>query len=189
MRNNGKFYLKIVFCGEGGVGKSTIINWLLKSDYKELEITTGVDVHVIKDSKVNLLLWDIGGQERFRKVIDRKILGKSLVGVFVFDLSRPKTLDGLVEKWLKKRELKEIPIKILVANKKDLSTMDGNDLVQYAVEEYGFKKGFITSAKTGEGLSEFFHYLLKIVKNVEKIIDQYLYPSNVATSSIYPQSP
>ena len=187
MLNDKKYYLKVIFCGEGGVGKSTIINWFLKNTYKELEITKGLDVHTIEENKFNILLWDIGGQNRFRRVLDNKLFDKSLVGVFVFDLSRPKTLNGLLKKWLANEKLEKIPIKILVANKKDLATMDGRELVDYAVEEYGFKGGFITSAKTGEGISELFRYLLKIVGEVERIIEQRLRLSSVATNSIFLQ--
>ncbi len=170
MYDGKKIYIKLSFIGEGGVGKTSLVNYITKGKSTDTDITKGFNFQVLGNQRVKLMIWDIGGQKRFRRFIDEKLLKGTIIGVFVFDLTRPKTLERLVEDWLMGKNLNRIPVKVLVGNKKDLSVINGYDWISELATEYGFNKVFITSAKTGEGVDNLKNFLMEIVKRVGKTV-------------------
>ncbi len=162
--------LKIPILGEAYVGKTTIANVLSGGGYiSDYKMTIGVDIFIryldTTSGTLKVQLWDLAGQKRFSFL--RKIFYKGSHGaIFVFDLTRPKTIEVL-EDWIKdfKYLYPDTPI-ILVGNKKDLV----ND--RKIPETYGdsLAKKFNTeyieiSAKTGENVEKSFNILLtKIAK-------------------------
>lgn len=65
---------KLVFVGDQGVGKSSIINRLIKDSFDPTHNpTVGIDFVstnlVINGTTIRLQLWDTAGQERFRSLI------------------------------------------------------------------------------------------------------------------------
>jgi len=72
---------KIVFVGDQGVGKSSIISRFIKNEFDQShnvppwlpQPTVGIDFVSknlsINDKSVRLQLWDTAGQERFRSLI------------------------------------------------------------------------------------------------------------------------
>uniref|UniRef100_A0A914S5D2 Uncharacterized protein n=1 Tax=Parascaris equorum TaxID=6256 RepID=A0A914S5D2_PAREQ len=82
---------KIVFLGEQGVGKSSIITRFLRNEVaEEYNATIGIDFFsknvVVDDKTVRLQIWDTAGQERFRSLIP-SYLRDSDVAVIVYDVS------------------------------------------------------------------------------------------------------
>ena len=70
--NEEKF--KIVIIGDSGVGKTCIINRLIKDSYNEQSCSTiGAAFYnqkiVYKDNKFSIDYWDTAGQERFRSLL------------------------------------------------------------------------------------------------------------------------
>ena len=64
---------KIVFCGDAGVGKSTLIMRLCKDQFvSNITSTLGVDYQnkqiEIDGKRVALQLWDTAGQERLNRI-------------------------------------------------------------------------------------------------------------------------
>lgn len=159
-------FIKVLFIGEGGVGKTSLILRYLKRDEAKATITKGIEVFTIDRGNVKVLLWDVGGQERFKQLSKNRLLDKALIGVLVFDLSRPNTLNKLLEDWINDPYIKKIPLKILVANKLDLSRMNIDDLSNGIISEINAKKFFITSAKNGYGVDELFNYIMSIVETI-----------------------
>ena len=64
-------------------------------------------------------MWDTAGQERYRSLIPTYLKSADAV-VFVFDLTKTKTLDKIVDWYKLFSEHQEAP-GILVANKTDLA--------------------------------------------------------------------
>ncbi|MHA1932774.1 MAG: Rab family GTPase, partial [Promethearchaeota archaeon] len=98
-----KFILKILTAGEGGVGKTTILHRYVEGRFSaETKMTIGVEFFLketmIDDKQCTLQLWDFGGQERFRFLLESYVLGAK-GALLMFDLTRMTTLENL-EQWL-----------------------------------------------------------------------------------------
>lgn len=71
--NNEVTEIKIVFLGNAGVGKTSIINKYISNSYKETNPPTCGAMFFAKDlvyegSTYRLQIWDTAGQERFRTI-------------------------------------------------------------------------------------------------------------------------
>uniref|UniRef100_A0A915AS35 Uncharacterized protein n=1 Tax=Parascaris univalens TaxID=6257 RepID=A0A915AS35_PARUN len=117
---------KIVFLGEQGVGKSSIITRFLRNEVaEEYNATIGIDFFsknvVVDDKTVRLQIWDTAGQERFRSLIP-SYLRDSDVAVIVYDVSSPTSF-AKTRQWfnyVNRQRAADIAI-ILVGNKCDLT--------------------------------------------------------------------
>ncbi|UCG04274.1 MAG: GTP-binding protein [Candidatus Heimdallarchaeota archaeon] len=121
-----KYHLKIIVCGAGAVGKTSIVRRYVEDKFEfNYLLTVGLDPSnrriEVDGIQVNLVIFDVAGQKRFqtlRDVFFRKANGALLV----FDLTRPETLDELYE-WkiqIDNRLGKDRIPAILVGNKSDL---------------------------------------------------------------------
>jgi len=128
-------YFKIVVCGDGGVGKTSLIERLVgKGFHSTYVITIGSDITTyhttIDDIQCRFQFWDLAEQQRFDVV--RSLYFRGSHGVFlVFDLTRPTSLQNL-ESW--KQELfkyvgQRVPL-IILGNKSDLSSKINISLLQ-----------------------------------------------------------
>jgi small GTP-binding protein len=121
---------KVLVVGEKYTGKTSLIRQYIRHCFTEgYRMTVGVDfankmLTLDDQTQVQLQLWDIAGQERFRNLT--RVYYKEAVGAFVvFDLSQAITLDLVVD-WKKDidskvftADLKPIPC-LLIGNKMDL---------------------------------------------------------------------
>ncbi len=140
--------LKLVVAGEGGVGKTALIETFGSGFFKDGTIMTiAVQFHVKKlilmDEEIYLQIWDLGGQKQFYDmgVFERYCHGAH-GAMICFDLSDPDTLEE-VPKWTKILP-PSIP-KILVGTKKDL--VKGDSLIDY-IERYLEDLNFVTYIET-----------------------------------------
>ncbi|MHA2075356.1 MAG: Rab family GTPase, partial [Candidatus Hodarchaeales archaeon] len=123
-KQKAKYHLKIIVCGAGAVGKTSLVRRYVEDKFEfNYLLTVGMDpsnrLIEVDDVLVNLVIFDVAGQKRFqtlREVFFRKAHG----AILVFDLTRSETLDEL-EEWKHQidERLGEIPL-ILVGNKSDL---------------------------------------------------------------------
>ena len=95
---------KIIFCGDAGVGKTSIINSIMGQKFsEEYEPSIGVDFFSktvrYNNRLIKLQIWDSAGQEKFRSLIPNYIRGSALI-FLIFDVSKKETYDHLNE-WLK----------------------------------------------------------------------------------------
>ncbi|MFX1325533.1 MAG: Rab family GTPase [Promethearchaeota archaeon] len=170
------FKFKIVVVGNAAVGKTSLIKRYTTDTFEKDYIST-LGMHFSKfeedvgGEKVELLLWDLAGQESFNTLRDRFYTGSS-GAIIVFSLD-PEDLEtyNSIEKWLSdvKKACGNVPI-ILFGNKADL--VDQNALVtssNYATsdvhvekfaQDHKIIKYFKTSALTGQNVKEAFKSLV-----------------------------
>ena len=94
---------KMVLIGEGGVGKTSITVRYTENRFdEEMKMTIGVNFAskevVLEDGSVRLMLWDLGGQPRFRDVVSGYFKG-ARVALAVYDANRYFSLERLTD-WI-----------------------------------------------------------------------------------------
>ncbi len=167
------FKFKIIICGDPSVGKSSLILRFTNNAFRRHYIPT-LGVHVsdkifkIKESYIQLILWDIAGQAKFETMRKQFYLGSD--GLFlIFDLSKPNSLES-VSNWYFdiQNQLKDRPALtgFVLGNKKDLALSSdsisekGSDLAGY------LNLGYIeTSAFTGENVEQAFYTIAETLYN------------------------
>jgi small GTP-binding protein len=156
---------KVFIAGEGGVGKSTMVERYVKGVWNpNLIMTIGVNHSTKTIGDITLQIWDLGGEDRFRFILPRYIQG-SFAGLLVFDTTRFNTFLNL-EEWVKLIQ-KNSPIPmILIGTKADLDSAS-NDFKVYEefVQEHKFEGFYLTSSKSGKNIEEAFNHLVKICRD------------------------
>ncbi|MHA1726056.1 MAG: Rab family GTPase [Promethearchaeota archaeon] len=167
-----KFILKILTAGEGGVGKTTLLHrYVTNSFVQDTKMTIGVEFFLqeieMGDANCTLQLWDFGGQERFRFLLENYVLGAK-GALLMFDLTRPMTLENLDE-WISicRRYDPNLPI-LFIGTKLDLENeiMVDDDYARSFLEQYNLFDYVKVSSKTGENVE------LVFKKLTEKILER-----------------
>jgi small GTP-binding protein len=153
---------KLTIFGDGGVGKTTLVNrYLTKVFDEDLKMTIGADFSIkelnIGGKSVKLRIWDFAGEERFRVLLPSFAKGAD-GGIFMFDTTRYASLKNLDE-WLSifERNASDQQIKIpiiMVGGKIDLEnkrSVDYEEAENLSTSHYlhGY---FECSSKTGENI-------------------------------------
>ena len=175
---------KIIFTGDSGVGKSSIINGLMGQPFEiEYEPSIGVDFFSLslnyQDKIIKLQIWDSSGQEKFKSLIPNYIRGASLV-LIVYDVNDRKTFDNL-QTWIDFINNIENSNIVIIGNKIDINNrkVSKEEARTFCMEKnYEF---FEVSANTGKNLEEMlfscvaslscFQKNENINKTKEKIVD------------------
>ena len=118
--------LKITFLGETGIGKTSIINRICQSTFKENEASTVVGgcsqkEIIIGKRKISCELWDTAGQEKYLSV-GRLLFKDAYIICLVYDITRKDTFIAVKEKWLEevKENGEKFQILGIVGNKSDM---------------------------------------------------------------------
>lgn len=154
---------KIVLLGHFGVGKSSLIRRFVEDSFTDnYKVTIGVhilkkEVEVSKKNTVNLIIWDLEGNDDITNTRPSYMLGTSGI-IYVIDLTRPATYEQL-ESDLNfiKTNYPTATVKV-VGNKKDLVTKD------FLKQNNAFFKPFVdffTSAKANTKVNDLFSTLAK----------------------------
>lgn len=168
---------KIVFIGDTGVGKTSIIKRYVDNQFDEnIELTVGagffkIPVTTYDCKKVELNVYDTAGQEKFRSLTPVYFRGSDAT-ILVTDMSEPTSLtsQSIGEHiGLYNSSCPNSPI-FLVANKSDLVDKKTRDEIVSTLEENYKKSGqvtevFDTSAKTGENINELIMYIAQVLSN------------------------
>jgi len=151
---------KIIFVGDAGVGKTTIISRIMDNPYNEIyEPSIGVDFMSknikYKGQNIKLQMWDTAGQEKYKGLIPSYVRNSSIVFV-VYDVSVKTSFDN-VPKWISFIKTIENTSLVLCGNKTDkekreVTKEDGEALAQK--EGISF---FEVSAKTGDNIKNMFY--------------------------------
>jgi Ras-related protein Rab-6A len=117
---------KIIFLGDQGVGKSSILNRFAQDKFEQnYQATIGLDFHsknvAINGCNVRLLLYDTAGQEKFKSLIPMYIRDANII-IVVYDITSKESFLHTTH-WVNEvRDLKrDDAIFCLVGNKTDLN--------------------------------------------------------------------
>jgi small GTP-binding protein len=167
------FRFKICIFGDGGVGKTTLVNSFVSGKYQEeFKMTIGVDFYTknleIDKNRVQLQIWDFGGEHQFKNLLPNYMIGAS-GGIFMYDISRFSSLMNL-EEWLNvlKRNLEVektyLPI-LLVGGKLDLESQGKRVVEHEYAYEFGKKNNLFDhiecSSFSGENVENVFEKISK----------------------------
>ena len=146
---------KIIFVGDSGVGKTTLINRINNEEFKDLnESSVGIDYYSknIKfgGEELTLQIWDTAGQEKYRGLIPT-YARNAVLAFIIYDISSKKSFENLTE-WINYlNSIEKMPM-IICGNK--------IDLVRQVTKEEGEKFAkknnlvfFEVSAKTNENMN------------------------------------
>jgi small GTP-binding protein len=167
------YKFKIIICGDPSVGKSSLILRFTNNAFRRHYIPT-LGVHVsdkifqIDGSYIQLVLWDIAGQQKFQNMRQQFYFGSD--GLFlIFDLSKPSSLES-ISNWYYdiQNQLTDRPALTgyLIGNKKDISqslgsiSEKGADIASYLNLVY-----IETSALTGENVESAFYAIAESLYN------------------------
>jgi small GTP-binding protein len=162
-----KFILKILTAGEGGVGKTTLLHRYVEGKFSaDTKMTIGVEFFLkeidLGGKQCTLQLWDFGGQERFRFLLESYVLGAK-GALLMFDLTRPMTLENL-QQWVSicRKGDPNLPI-LFLGTKLDLinDIMVDDDYALTFKEQFNLFDYMKISSKSGENVSEAFELLTK----------------------------
>ncbi|MFX1451912.1 MAG: Rab family GTPase [Promethearchaeota archaeon] len=176
------YNFKLILVGAPGVGKTSLIKKYIENSFQEsYKETIGVNI-LIKDLKVDkknvqLLCWDVAGQEKFGRVRQMYYRGSS-AALVVYDVTKPSTYLEIPDFVQDLRDITpNIPL-ILIGNKVDLrKEMESlsKSLIKEDLSPISTKKGeemseiiksldfFETSAKTGEEVEKAFYKIAEIL--------------------------
>ena len=170
------FKFKIITAGDAAVGKTTLLRRYVDGKFSfDTLMTVGVDilhkmVTLESGNVCSLQLWDLGGQQMFRTMLDNFINGAS-AGFLMYDMTNHTSFDNLVE-WvnLTRRRDKDLPL-ILLGSKYDLKdsiAVSDDDALEF-VEKFNMNGFFKTSSKTGYNVDKAFEKITKIVVDKKEL--------------------
>lgn len=165
--------LKVLTAGEGGVGKTTLLHRYVEGKFSsETKMTIGVEFFLkelnIDGQKVMLQLWDFGGQERFRFLLESYVIG-ARGALLMFDLTRTMTLEN-IDQWVQivRKEDPELPI-LFLGSKSDLENdiCIKEDYIEELKQQFHMYDFLRISSKTGENVELSFESLTReILKKI-----------------------
>ena len=169
-----KIKIKVTVIGDGGVGKTSLIQKFTKGTFQTDYIKTiGAQLTKYKTEidgyRIELIFWDIAGQNDFH-FLRPTFYRASKAAIIVYSLEEndlgERSFDHIAS-WYKdvKKYCGEIPA-VIFANKVDLVNEKSLDKkkIQNLVKKHNFLGYYITSAKTGQGLDDAFNALSKEIK-------------------------
>ncbi|MHA1193102.1 MAG: Rab family GTPase [Promethearchaeota archaeon] len=173
----GEIKQKIIVVGDPAVGKTSLVKKYTKGEFqKEYISTLGAQFsryeEIVNDDVVELIIWDIAGQETYNMMRQKFYIGSGGAIIVFSHSSKESNSFDRIDKWVEeiRKYCGEIPL-VLFGNKIDLidlreleentslNTCDTN--VNHLMEKTGFLGYFKTSALTGLGVIEAFQVLVK----------------------------
>ena len=154
---------KLIFLGDQGTGKSSILNRFVDDKFiPTYQATIGLDFQSkniqIDNQDIHLLLYDTAGQEKFRSLIPMYTREANII-ILVYDITRKDSFLH-IPSWI--NELSNVKIEdiifALVGNKIDLN--EQREVSINEGEKFAEENNFIfeeVSAKTGENFPELFY--------------------------------
>ena len=158
---------KICVLGAAGVGKTSLTAQFVYSKFSEKYLSTmGVKIDKkmvdIDGTQVNLMIWDIHGEEKFKKITTSYLRGAAGI-ITVIDGTRPETIQTAHEILTRVHtDIGNIP-NIFLLNKHDLTDawdISGQNMAE--LQKYN-NPTYTTSAKTGEHVEQSFHSLTRML--------------------------
>ena len=159
---------KVVIIGDSMVGKTSIVQYLVKgliTSHYAPTIGTGILNWVYSNgkNKVELLIWDTAGQEQYRSM-GEFFYRNSEAAILVFSQDVPFEKQH-PDNWLQsfQRVAGTTPFIVIAGNKSDITTENSKTIAEWA-KSHNFDY-IETSARNGMGIQAIFHL---IAMNVSK---------------------
>ena len=160
------FSVKMVLCGDIGVGKTCLFTRITDLEYNPNPITTSNDYHKKTyergDKIINCDIWDTAGQEQYRS-LGNYFYRDSYIVILVYDISNKQSFENLKNVWFK--DLKTFGEKCTVlaicGNKSDLFEVEEvpeDEARKFAEEQDAIF--MLVSAKTGDNINLLFNTLI-----------------------------
>ena len=172
--------IKLVVCGNSGVGKTKILHRYLKNSFEvESKATIGVDFFgediKFEDQNIKIQFFDTAGQEKYRSICSSYY--KNCNGILlVYDITDRDSFDKL-NLWLLeiKANLENSAVILLIGNKIDLE--EERKISPKEGEDFAKKNGLFfmeTSAKTNNDncVNKAFKILVKEITNELKVLKE-----------------
>ena len=162
---------KVVIFGDAGCGKTTLTKRFMTGMFVSgSQMTIGVDFEAkiieMDGMKVKLMVWDFGGEERFRFIFPHYITG-TMGGILMYDITDPSSFSHVID-WLSLLNGKKETFPVLLLGSKldleenrEISYEDGKKLA----ESMGFRNYIECSSKTGKNVESSFKELTKLMIN------------------------
>jgi small GTP-binding protein len=172
-----QYLFKIVVVGDGGVGKSTMIQRLITGHFVPMKITIGTDLASydmnIENISVKLQIWDFAGERRFRFFLPNYARGAQGC-ILCYDLSRYTSFQNLKEWYnIVKESTNTETVFLLVGGKADLSeyrrTVERSEAEEFQ-KELDIPFFIETSSKTGENNKNVFELLTEAMLRQRDLI-------------------
>ncbi|KAH7826477.1 Rab6b [Monocercomonoides exilis] len=188
---------KIIFLGDQGVGKTSLIARFMYDSFDlNYQPTVGIDFlskSVAVDGRaMKLHLWDTAGQERFKALIPSYLRDTS-AAIVLYDITRRPSFDN-VESWIDqvRNERGENALIYIVGAKTDLSSQRA--VTTNEGEEFARKlqcQFYEVSSRTGEGVDELFRVVSAslVRKTTTESVKSRTEPPTSATSHLQPADP
>jgi len=171
-----QFLFKIVVVGDGGVGKSTMIQRLITGHFVPMKITIGTDLlswrTIRGDTEIKLQIWDFAGEKRFRFFLPNYSRGAQGC-LLCYDISRYTSFQNLQEWYDVVNDNTKDPIFLMIGGKADLSESRRTVKKEEAEEfknEHNIPFLIETSSKTGENNSNIFETLVEAMLKKRELI-------------------
>lgn len=162
-----QFFFKVLIAGDASVGKTSLVHRYVEGVFIDTTtMTVGLDFRLtqveVENAFCQLQLWDIGGQERFRFMVDNYIPGAA-GALLLFDItSMPSFVN--IAKWVQILRTHDynLPI-VLVGTKYDLEefSMVGDYYAELTKKRFQIIDYIKTSAKIGLNVENVFDLLVK----------------------------
>ena len=170
------FLFKILVVGDGGVGKSTMIQRLITGHFVPMKITIGTDLLTWSTTRdeidIKLQIWDFAGEKRFRFFLPNYSRGAQGC-LLCFDISRYTSFQNLQEWYDIVKENTNDTIFFLVGLKADLSesrrTVQKEDAEKFR-NEHNIPFLIETSSKTGDNNNNVFETLVEAMLKKRELI-------------------
>ncbi len=151
--------IKVALVGDSSVGKTTLMFRLRTGKFRDLRILTiGVDFHTyefdLRVVRYRLIVWDLGGQDRFRVLRRAFYRGSHVIGL-IFDVGNHATFFNLPRLWREiHEELGDVPV-MLVGNKIDLARQVSREEAESLARAWNLPYAEI-SCQSGENVHNLF---------------------------------
>ena len=163
-------YLKIIVFGDGGAGKTSLLNKYINDIFNfDVELTKGVDFFSKKikmnEKDFEFLIWDLGGQDYYRDILPGLVAGAH-GGILLFDLTRYDSIEKIRE-WIELLSIQDFPV-LIIGTKTDLlddqDTSFFDEAIYAIMKKLNFFCGYLkTSSKTGHNVKEAFEFILSTI--------------------------
>ncbi len=160
---------KIIIFGDAGSGKTTLTKRFKTDSFiSDSQMTIGVDFETktieVDGKKVKLMIWDFGGEEKFRYMLPEYING-TMGGMLMYDITDYPSLVH-IENWLSviNGRKERFPL-VLLGGKADLDII--REISFKKGKKFAKAKGFNgfteCSSKTGENVEKSFENLTRMM--------------------------